>query len=235
MNLPKLKANPKIWLIILPLLILATLLTFFYFQSPLQVTSTDPLNLATNVALYSPLEITFSQQLDPNQLPQINLDPQIEGQATLSSDSLTLTFTPTHSYQEQTTYQVSVTLPPRLNYTFSFTTKPPPTPRPAPRIEPRLQQIKDQLLNQLPAKFPGYTISYNSRLDLFHVDIHNQPVDYIKQQALEFFQASGFSDPTHQLKIFFNVPRVLDPPLPGFPTLTPVPSPTPAINPFIGP
>lgn len=110
---------------------------------PPEIISTDPSDGEENVSLLGPVTIVFSEKMKPQSM-EWTIDPFIELSPVWSAENTTLTFEHTESFQELTTYTMTITraedifgealVPGGVPNPWSWTTEvvPPPPPPPAP-------------------------------------------------------------------------------------------------------
>jgi hypothetical protein len=98
--------------------------------------SNTPLNDATDVPVDATISVTFSEDMDASTIDtnSFTLDNGVTGTISYDSNSTAATFTPSADLNYNTTYTVTITTgvedlsgnPLQADYTFSFTTEPPP-------------------------------------------------------------------------------------------------------------
>jgi hypothetical protein len=101
------------------IVILLLLLVYINFIA-LHVDNITPANGSQNVDLKTPIEITFSRNIDPNNL-KIQFSPNINFKVQSDPTNKKVTLTPYYPLSQNTTYTISVQSP--TNFTSVFTTR----------------------------------------------------------------------------------------------------------------
>lgn len=91
-------------------------------EERLQVIATSPVNNATNIGIFSPIQFSFSRELTEYELKSLNftISPPIQFTAEWTAGNSILTLTPASPLLSETPYTISYTIP--LSYELTFST-----------------------------------------------------------------------------------------------------------------